>query len=174
MISRLSYLTVLSVLVCALFMTSCAEESEKTNEEARQSVTATDNQTDAANASQEVNNKSANASAKPAGPKTSMSFEESTYDFGQVKSGEKVTHNYSFTNTGDEPLLLSNVKASCGCTAPNWPRTPIAPGETGEIEVVFSARGKGKQKKNVTITANTQPATTQIFLEAEVLPKDSK
>ncbi|NJN78804.1 MAG: DUF1573 domain-containing protein [Saprospiraceae bacterium] len=106
----------------------------------------------------------------PSGPKTKMAFGESTYNFGTVSEGEKVEHIYKFKNSGNEPLIISNAQGSCGCTVPQWPKEPIAPGKSGEIKVVFDSKGKaGKQSKTVTITANTDPATTTINIEGEVL-----
>ena len=111
--------------------------------------------------------------AVPAGPLTTLQFSEETYDYGEVMEGEKVNHKYTFTNTGSEPLIISNAKGSCGCTVPNWPRNPIAPGETGEIDVTFDSKGKGKvggnlQSKRVTITANTDPANTYLTIKGKV------
>lgn len=106
----------------------------------------------------------------PSGPKTKMAFSESTYDFGTATEGEKVEHIYKFKNTGNDPLIISDAKGSCGCTVPQWPKKPIAPGKSGEIKVVFDSKGKaGKQNKTVTITANTEPATTTINITGEVL-----
>ncbi len=108
--------------------------------------------------------------APDAGPVTEISFEEPTYKFGKIKQGEKVEHVFTFTNTGVEPLVISNAKGSCGCTVPEWPREVIAPGETGDIKVIFnSARKKGHRNQRVTITANTEPAQTVISLQGEVL-----
>jgi hypothetical protein len=106
----------------------------------------------------------------PTGPKTKMNFTQETYDFGTVSEGDKVEHIYKFKNSGNEPLIISNAQGSCGCTVPQWPKEPIAPGKSGEIKVVFDSKGKaGKQSKTVTITANTDPATTTINITGEVL-----
>lgn len=106
----------------------------------------------------------------PTGPKTKMTFSEGNYDFGTVSEGDKVEHIYKFKNSGNEPLIISNAQGSCGCTVPQWPKEPIAPGKSGEIKVVFDSKGKaGKQNKTVTITANTDPATTTINITGEVL-----
>ncbi len=106
----------------------------------------------------------------PTGPKTTMTFGEMNYDFGTVSEGEKVEHIYKFKNTGKDPLVISNAQGSCGCTVPQWPKEPVAPGKSGEIKVVFDSKGKvGKQNKTVTITANTEPTTTTINITGEVL-----
>lgn len=109
----------------------------------------------------------------PAGPTTVMEFEEQRFNFGTVTEGEKVSHTYTFTNTGDEPLILSNARGSCGCTVPKWPREPIAPGESAEMVVEFNTANKrGNRSQKVTITANTNPPETFIYLEGQVMPKD--
>lgn len=96
-------------------------------------------------------------------------FTESVWDFGNIKSGEVVDHIFKFKNVGTEPLIISNAKGSCGCTAPAWPKEPIAPGESGEIKVVFNSRGKSnKQNKTVTITANTTPNQTRLRVTGNV------
>ncbi|MCH2084065.1 MAG: DUF1573 domain-containing protein [Saprospiraceae bacterium] len=107
--------------------------------------------------------------AVPAGPTTEMTFAETTFDFGTITEGEKVAHTYSFTNTGNEPLILSNAKGSCGCTVPKWPREPIAPGQSAEITVEFNSKNKkGKRNQKVTVTANTNPPQTFIYLTGDV------
>lgn len=110
---------------------------------------------------------------KSAGPATTIKFEETTFDFGEITDGEKVTHIYKFTNTGEHPYIISNAKGSCGCTVPEWPRTPIAPGETGEIKVTFNSRNKGReggvnQSKRVTLTGNTDPSNTYLTIKGIV------
>ncbi len=98
-----------------------------------------------------------------------ISFASTTYDFGKIKEGEKVAHNFTFTNKGKSPLIISNASASCGCTVPDYPHEPIAPGESSEIKVVFNSTGKsGMQNKVVTLTSNALPSTSQIFLTGEV------
>jgi hypothetical protein len=117
------------------------------------------------------------ASDVPTGPTTTIEFENSTYDFGTIADSEKVQYSYKFKNTGNEPLVISNAKGSCGCTVPNWPREPIAPGSTGEIMVEFDSKGKGKeggqkQTKRVTVTGNTDPANTFLTITGTVNKTD--
>ena len=107
--------------------------------------------------------------AAPVGPTTSMNFKEPKKDFGKVLSTSTNKHTFVFTNTGTEPLVISNAKGSCGCTVPKWPKEPIAPGETGEIAVEYKPAGQsGRQTKYVTITANTDPATTQLTITGDI------
>lgn len=106
----------------------------------------------------------------PIGPTTTIEFEETEYDFGTIMQGEKVKQVYTFTNTGDEPFIISNAKGSCGCTVPKWPREPIAPGASAEIIVEFNSKGKkGKRNQKVTVTGNTNPPQTFISLKGEVI-----
>ena len=76
---------------------------------------------------------------------------------------------FEFTNTGNEPLIIQDAKGSCGCTVPKYPKEPIAPGATGEIEVEYKpGTQKGNQTKAVTLTANTQPEQTVLQITAMV------
>ena len=111
------------------------------------------------------------AAEVPAGPLTEIKFEEYKHDFGVMDEGDAVTHYFKFTNTGSEPLILEKCKGSCGCTVPECPKVPIAPGATGKIEVKFNSKGKkNQQTKKVTVTANTDPAQTILTIMANVTP----
>jgi hypothetical protein len=100
-----------------------------------------------------------------------MTFEEPTFDFGEVNEGTVVNHVFKFTNTGKVPLTIMNARSSCGCTVPEWPEAPIPPGGRGEIKVKFDTEGKSrKQKKAVTVTANTYPNETVVELVGIVNP----
>ncbi|MCB0607968.1 MAG: DUF1573 domain-containing protein [Lewinellaceae bacterium] len=106
-------------------------------------------------------------------PITTLKFEETVYDFGKVVEGTKVTQVFTFTNTGQEPLVLTNALGSCGCTVPKWPREPIRPGETASITVEFNSKNKiGQRNQKVTITANTEPPQTYLYLKGEVLASE--
>jgi hypothetical protein len=101
-----------------------------------------------------------------------MKFEKETHDFGKIKTGDKVTYDFKFTNNGKSPLIIKDAIASCGCTKPEWPTTPIKPGEAGAIKVTFNSVGKmGLQDKQITITANTNPAQNLVHLIGEVTTK---
>lgn len=113
-----------------------------------------------------------NATATPSGPLTSLQFEETTYDFGVKDEGTIVKHVFKFKNTGDAPLVIANAKGSCGCTVPTWPKQPVPPGGSGEISVEFNTKGKpGRQSKQVTVTANTNPTDSHLEIAGEVRPK---
>ena len=109
------------------------------------------------------------ASSKPKGPLTNIEFAENSVDFGSILQDSENTKVFTFTNTGSEPLIIENAKGACGCTVPQYPREPIAPGETGEIKVVYKpGKQLNKQNKTVTITANTEPANTILTVMADV------
>ncbi len=110
--------------------------------------------------------------AKPSGP--ILTWEKSTHDFGDMQQGDKVETTFRFTNTGTEPLLITNVTVTCGCTVPKgWPRDPIVAGGKGEIVVAFNSLGKiGKQNKVVTIVSNAvNPEGSQVSFTANVVEK---
>ena len=99
-----------------------------------------------------------------------ISFDKKNWDFGTITDGEVVEHTFRFTNTGTSNLVISSASASCGCTIPNWPNEPIAPGEKGEIKVEFNSNGKKDMvTKDITILANTNPVKTilqiKVFVE---------
>lgn len=101
-----------------------------------------------------------------------IKFEKSSFDFGKITAGEKVSYDFKFTNTGKSPLIISNATATCGCTVPDYPHEPILPGASSVIKVVFNSEGKsGMQNKVVTITSNTVPTATEVFLVGEVIAK---
>ena len=111
--------------------------------------------------------------ASQSGPK--ITFQESEYNFGDIQQGEKVEHVFKFENSGTEPLVLSNVMTTCGCTATDWPRDPVVPGKTAEIKVIFNSAGKmGRQNKVVTIVSNAINSQEKVSLVGNVLPKKSE
>lgn len=99
-----------------------------------------------------------------------LSFVEEKFMFGEVKAGTVIEHTFEFTNTGVVPLVISDVRSTCGCTVAEWPKTPVAPGAKGEIKARFDTKNKnGLEIKPITITANTLPAKLNIFLEGNVI-----
>lgn len=107
---------------------------------------------------------------KPDGPLPAFAFEEDIHDFGTIKDGDVVEHVFTFVNTGDAPLIISDAKGSCGCTVPEKPTAPIPVGGTGELKVKFNSKNKpGVQNKTVTVTANTWPTTHRLRIKANVL-----
>lgn len=101
-----------------------------------------------------------------------MKFTEESFSFGDIAEGTVAEHEFEFTNTGESPLVITSAKGSCGCTVPEYPNTPIAPGATGVIKVSFDSNGRpGQNDKTVTIDANTVPRTTVLKITSNVIPK---
>ena len=95
---------------------------------------------------------------------------ETSYNFGEMLQGESVTHDFILKNTGDADLIISAAKGSCGCTVPEWPKTPIAKGEEATIKVTFNSAGKsGKQNKTVTLVTNAIPNTKVLTINGNVI-----
>lgn len=108
-------------------------------------------------------------------PKSTIKFDESEFDFGNIKEGDKVSHKFKFTNTGSNPLVVSNAFGSCGCTVPSWPKEPIQPGKSAEILVEYDSKGRsGIQQKTVTVVANTDPQQTVINIKSNVIKEEEK
>lgn len=119
-----------------------------------------------------TNNIAPEVPSAPVGPSTTINFAETEHSFGQINQDSENTKIFSFTNTGSEPLIIEKATGSCGCTVPKFPKEPIAPGASGEIEVVYKpGKQKGSQQKTVTVTANTEPAQTMLYIKAEVQEK---
>jgi|TARA_B110000046_G_scaffold154569_1_gene164563 hypothetical protein len=83
-----------------------------------------------------------------------IAFEKDVHDFGKMKQYGNASTEFKFTNTGTEPLIISNARGSCGCTVPSWPKTPIKPGESAAIKVKYDSKRIGPINKSVTITSN--------------------
>lgn len=84
-----------------------------------------------------------------------ITFSNDTFDYGDIKEGDVVKTKFEFKNTGSAPLIISQVITSCGCTAPEWPKEPIAPGATGSIDIQFDSKHKsGVQRKSITVLSN--------------------
>lgn len=83
-----------------------------------------------------------------------ISFDQTTIDYGTIKTGSDGNRVFKITNTGDKPLIISNVKPQCGCTVPNWDKNPIAPGKTAEIKVNYNTNTNGNFRKNVEVYSN--------------------
>ena len=100
-----------------------------------------------------------------------LTFDTTAMDMGKVAEGMQVERVYSFVNSGKRDLIITDVRGSCGCTVgKEWPRTPVPPGTRGAITVAFDSQGRpGMQHKTITVVANTQPQTTVLTLNGEVV-----
>ena len=111
------------------------------------------------------------------GPITTYEANEELHDYGVVENGSKNPFTFVLTNTGNEPLVIEKAKGSCSCTVPDWPKDPIMPGETGEIEVTFKPKASQAGKdvtQVVTITSNTEPRETRLKIKAKVQPSEEE
>ncbi|MBC7923263.1 MAG: DUF1573 domain-containing protein [Ferruginibacter sp.] len=99
-----------------------------------------------------------------AGPQ--LTFAEKSHDFGDIQQGDKVSYTFKFTNTGSQPLVISEVKTTCGCTATSWTKEPVAPGATGEVAATFNSAGKrSTQRKVIAIYSNAvKPLETVVLV----------
>lgn len=102
--------------------------------------------------------------------KAAFGWEEAqTYDFGKITKDEPATHIFKFTNTGEEPLIISNAKASCGCTVAGYTKEPIPPGQSGEIVATYNAKKPGPFQKGITVTSNASESVITLYLKGEVI-----
>ncbi|MDX2249105.1 MAG: DUF1573 domain-containing protein [Bacteroidia bacterium] len=105
------------------------------------------------------------------GSVVSVSFDEKEFDLGKIPQGIPVSHTFTFTNTGNADLRIESVQASCGCTATNYTKEPIAPGETGYITATYNAAGAGIFTKTVTVKSNAAEPNTVLRIKGEVSPQ---
>jgi len=105
--------------------------------------------------------------------KATISFDSEKHNFGTIQENAgPVTHVFEFTNTGSEPLILSRVKASCGCTATDWSKEPVAPGKTGQVKATYNPlRRPGNFNKTITVTSNAQRQRVVLRISGNVKPK---
>lgn len=102
-------------------------------------------------------------------PITSITFKDSVLHIGKIEEGKLLDVEFEFTNTGSEMLVIKNVSASCGCTIPEKPEAPIAPGQTGKIKATFDSKGRaGLNQKAITVVANTKETIHTLIFDVEV------
>jgi hypothetical protein len=97
-----------------------------------------------------------------------ITFAKDLHDFGTINKGDNGTYEFTFKNTGKEPLIIANAQGSCGCTVPLWPKEPIAPGASSNIKVTYDTKRVGAFTKTVTITSNAQTANKIITIKGMV------
>ena len=98
-----------------------------------------------------------------------LSSNKETHNFGQIEWKHPVNVEYTITNTGDKPLVLTNVTTSCACSVASWTKTPIAPGEKGTVSATFDAKALGHFEKTVGIYSNAQPSLVYLKFVGEVV-----
>ena len=101
-------------------------------------------------------------------------FEKETNDFGKIPQGKPVSFDFKFTNIGDQPLIISSVESTCGCTVPKYTSTPIKKGEVGVISVTYNAANVGSFTKPLTIKSNAKTPVKYLYIKGEVVTSSSK
>jgi len=101
----------------------------------------------------------------------SIVFDKVEHDYGTIEKGGDGNCVFTFTNQGQKPLVLSNVRASSGCTVPKWPREPIAPGEKGEIKVKYNTNITGNFNKTITVNSNAANSMVRLRVKGQVVAK---
>lgn len=100
-------------------------------------------------------------------------FKSETIDYGVIKKGSDGVRVFEFTNVGDAPLIVEDVKSSCGCTVPKKPEAPIMPGETGEIEVKYNTNNAGYIRKTVTVYSNADEPVKALKIKGQVIDESA-
>jgi len=103
-----------------------------------------------------------------------ISFSKTVHDYGTVYKDGDGTCDFTFTNTGKEPLVLSNVRSSCGCTVPKWTREPILPGQTGTINVKYDTKRLGAINKTITVLSNAKTPSVVLRIKGNVIDAPSE
>lgn len=99
----------------------------------------------------------------------SFSWREETYDFGTIPQGTPVTHVFEFTNTGNQPLVISTVDKSCGCTTPKWTTEPVLPGKKGTVSATYNAATLGGFNKTITVHSNALGGDKVLYIKGTVV-----
>lgn len=145
----------LAILVATTFMVSCGNSGNATTKINKENVEKA---------------KSRDSEAKKG--VASLSVDKKEYDFGTVNEGEIIETTFKITNSGKTDLVITDAQVTCGCTVPVWPKAPIKPGETKDVEVKFNTNGKqNRQQKNITLITNTQSGREILTLKGMVTPK---
>lgn len=109
------------------------------------------------------------AMAQSDSPKAEFKFDKETHDFGKIPQGKPVEATFEFTNTGDEPLVISEVKPTCGCTIADFTKTPVLKGKTGTIKLTFNAAVANAFSKAVTVMSNSKTPVKMLYIKGEVV-----
>ncbi|WP_346882128.1 DUF1573 domain-containing protein [uncultured Algibacter sp.] len=141
--------------LCLVAFTSCKEDAAKKIDESNVAAAAA---------------RDAVASKFPV-----LQFDKKEHDFGEIEAKTPVETTFKYKNTGDAPLVITDIKSTCGCTVPqNWSRAPLMPGDSGEFSVKFNGSGSNKVSKSITVTANTEKGSEVVKITAFVKPVPAK
>ncbi len=173
-------LSIIALSIIGFGLVSCKKEE---NKEVQNSETAASDSLSTANPGDSLGTSApalspATGEAAPAAPEvsnqplTTIALSQSSYDFGNIKKGDKVNHVYEITNTGKNPLVISEVKPGCGCTAPEFTKDPILPGKKGKITLSFdSSSFDGAVQKYADVFANVEKSPIKLTFNANIQPK---
>lgn len=165
-------LSIIALSIIGFGLVSCKKE----NKETQSTETTTDSTAAATGATADSATTPATTEAGVASPvsnqpSTSIALAESNFDFGNIKKGNKVEHVYEITNTGNNPLVISEVKPGCGCTAPDFTKEPILPGKKGKITLHFdSTNFDGNVQKYADVFANVEKSPIRLTFTANIQP----
>lgn len=168
--------TIIALSVLGLALVSCKKEANKEivgTETTTQtdSLASVNSQEPVVGAHSEASHAATETPAKSNAPLTTIVLAQSNYDFGDIKKGDKVQHDYEITNTGTNPLIISEVKPGCGCTAPDYTKEPIMPGKKGKITLSFdSSSFENNVEKFADVYANVEKAPIKLTFTANVKP----
>ncbi len=164
-------LSIIALSIIGFGLVSCKKENKETQSAeaiATDSTAAAPAITDSAAAPVAGESAAAPVSNEPS---TTIALSESNFDFGKIKKGDKVQHVYEVTNTGKNPLVISEVKPGCGCTAPDFTKEPIMPGKKGKITLHFdSTNFDGNVQKYADVFANVEKAPIKLTFTANIQP----
>ncbi len=150
-------------LVCVMSLVSCTKDQKADQLVVEDEATVLNTPID--NSTMET------AEAATTNPTTNIALSESQFDFGKMKKGEQKEHVYEVTNTGENPLIISQVKPACGCTVPDYTREPILPGQKGQITLKFdSSNFDGLVNKQAEVYANVEKAPIVLSFTADIQP----
>jgi hypothetical protein len=137
--------------LCLIAFTSCKEDASKKIDENNVAAAA---------------ERDANSSKFPV-----LEFDKTEHDFGEIEAKTPVETVFKYKNTGEAPLVITDIKSSCGCTVPqDWSKEPLAAGESGQFTVKFNGSGTNTVSKTITVTANTEKGTETVKITAFVKP----
>lgn len=164
-------LSIIALSIIGFGLVSCKKETTETTNSAGMNADSTAAPIQDSLTAPAVSGDSAAAAAPVSTqPTTSIALSESNFDFGKIKKGDKVNHVYEITNTGKNPLVISEVKPGCGCTAPEFTKDPILPGKKGQITLSFdsSSFDAGMVNKYADVFANVEKAPIKLTFTANI------
>lgn len=164
-------LSIITLSIIGFGLVSCKKENKETQAADAVAIDSTTTTSADSTAVTPVSTETATPAPASNQPLTTIALSESNFDFGKIKKGDKVEHVYEITNTGTNPLVISEVKPGCGCTAPDFTKEPILPGKKGKITLHFdSTNFDGAVNKYADVFANVEKAPIKLTFTANIQP----